>query len=203
MNKSTRWTSLGLALVIVAILAISLLWSEHWRPASSTFSSILPTPKQPTPTSQVGGTPSPTSTSAIRPTVPPSTVVFPTPPTPASRAPVINQDQAIGIALNQNAIFAEMKQRGELTATAKLTVHGDAQAGTTGDLRIHPQLPVWMVYVHLPAWKEMRGPVGKQVEVQFDTERYEIDATTGSVIGGGRSYMGGEKTITATPAALP
>jgi len=35
------------------------------------------------------------------------------------------------------------------------------------------------------------------------TIRYEIDATTGSVIGGGRSYMGGEKTITATPAALP
>lgn len=203
MNKSNRWTSLGLVLVIVAILALSLLWSEHWRPTNNTFSSILPTPKPPTPSSQVSGTPSPTSTPAIRPTVPPSTVVFPTPPTPVSRAPVINQDQAIGIALNQNSIFAEMKQRGELTVTTKLTVHGDAQAGTTGDLRIHPQLPVWMVYVHLQAWKEMRGPVGKQVEVQFDTERYEIDATTGSVIGGGRSYMGGGQGITATPEALP
>ena len=96
-----------------------------------------------------------------------------------------------------------MKQRGELTVTTKLTVHGDAQAGTTGDLRVHPQLPVWMVYVHLPLWKEMRGPVGKQIEVQFDTERYEIDAITGIVIGGGRSYMGGEKPLTVTPEALP
>jgi len=116
--------------------------------------------------------------------------VFPTPPTPISFAPVISEEQAIGIALSQNAIFTDMKQRGELKVTTKLTVHGDTQAGTTGDLRIHPQLPVWMVYVHLPVWKEIRGPVGKQVEVQFDTERYEIDATTGSVIGGGRSYAG-------------
>jgi hypothetical protein len=135
--------------------------------------------------------------------VPPFTVVFPTPPTPAARAPVINEEQAVGIALNQNAVFADMKRRGELKVTTKLTVHGDAQAGTTGDLRIHPQLPVWMVYVHLPLWKEMRGPVGKQIEVQFDTERYEIDATTGSLIGGGSSYMGEEKIPTVTPEALP
>lgn len=192
MNRSIRWTSVILVVIVVAVLTISVLTSGPTKPASRPFSSILPTPGPPTPTSQVGGTPTTSGTAVAHPTLPPSTVVFPTPSAPAAGSPVINEDQAIGIALNQNTIFAGMKQRGELKVTAKLTVHGDAQAGTTGDLRVHPQLPVWMVYVHLPLWKEMRGPVGKQVEVQFDTERYEIDATTGSVIGGGRSYLGGE-----------
>jgi hypothetical protein len=87
--------------------------------------------------------------------------------------------------------------------TSKLTIHGDKQAGTTGDLTIHPQLPVWLVYLHVTPWTQLAGPVGRQIEVQYNVIWYEIDATTGKLLGGGRSFVPEEATPTATPEAAP
>jgi hypothetical protein len=191
VSKSIGVMGLVLMLLIAGILLVPSLWAGRMPTASCTFfSSILPPPTSPS-----GGTPRP-------PTVPPATVVFPTPPTPIPNALLIASEQAISVAMNQSPLWAQMQQRDELTVTTKLTVHGDTQAGASGVLTIHPQLPVWVVTMHMPAWKQMAGPVGKQVEVQFNAERYEIDAATGHVIGGGRAFVQGDGTPTLTPEVV-
>ena len=124
-------------------------------------------------------TPLPTSGTPHPPTVPPATVVFPTPPTPVPNAPLIAAEEAISIAMSQSPLWAQIQQRGELTVTTRLTVHGDTQAGATGVLTIPPQLPVWVVTMHMPPWSQPAGPAGRQVEVQFNAQRYELDAETG------------------------
>jgi len=96
-----------------------------------------------------------------------------------------------------------MQKDGQLKITVKLTVHGDVASGASGDLRFSSDLPVWIIYFHLPPWTEKRGPVGKEVVVQFNAERFEIDATTGKMIGGGRSYIDDNVLPGTTPEVAP
>ena len=156
-----------------------------------------PSPLPPVPTSTPGK-----STPLPSPIIVP-TLIIPTPPTPIPGAPGISKERAIEIALSQNPRFREMQKDGLLKITAKLTVHGDIASGATGDLRFSPNLPVWIIYLHLPPWTEKRGPAEKEVVVKFSAERFEIDATTGKVIGGGRSDIDDNMLPDITPEVTP
>jgi hypothetical protein len=201
VRRRISFSALALVLLVAGIVMVPLLRSGRVLSTGSLFqSSLLPTPGSPTPPAD--STPPPPTT-VYPPTVPPATVVFPTPPTPIPGAPLITEEQAIAIALSQNPYFRERLQRGELAVTSKLTIHGDAQAGTTGDLTVHPELPVWLVYLHVQPWTQMEGPVGAQIEVQYNLIWYELDASTGKLLGGGRSYSSEIPTATATLEAVP
>ncbi len=197
-------------LVIIGVGIVLALTLKGINPADeqpSTFQSPIeediPTPTD-TPTLTQFSSPIilPTSSSVL-PTVPLPTLVIPIPPTVIPNVAIISDKQAVNIAINQSPRFYDLKKSGNLTITTKLTIHGDTDAGTTGDLRFSPQLPVWIVFLHLPPWQETRGPVGREVVVQFNAERFEIDATTGKVIGEGRSYIDESSSTPSTIEETP
>jgi hypothetical protein len=204
MNRGVSTATLALALLLAAILTVPLLWAGRAPIKTLTFqSSLLQTPTSANATPPPHGTPAPAGSTPNAPTVPPATVVFPTPDTPIPNAPLISEEQALAIALSQNPYSAEQREKGEITVSTKLTVHGDIEAHATGDLLFHPELPVWLVYLHFPPYQYMGGPVGKSVLIRFNTHVYEIDAATGELIGGGNAYMEDISSRTATPEAMP
>jgi len=215
MKRILRLTGSLLGVLVLAGLVMALVMTFQGlrgepQAESPMFQSPIetPTPSRPQKTPTKHPVTTPTTTPQPTRVYPPPTVVMPTlivptPPTPIPNAPLISEERAIAIALSSNPRFIEMRQSGKLKVTTKLTVHGDTKAGTTGVAIFHPHLPVWMIYLHLPEWKEVRGPAGQEVTVKFNTERFEIDAVTGVVIGGGRSYMNEDDIATVIPETLP
>ncbi len=204
MNRPIGVPVLLLALLLAGIVLVPVLWAGRVPLASSMFqSSILPIPEPASATPAQGITPVPTS-GTVAPSVAPATVVFPTPPTPVPNALIISADQAIAIAGGQNpSLWDAQQQLGELTVSAKLTVHGDRQAGATGELDVHPLLPVWLVYVRLPTWTVLEGPAGHVVQDRYNIEIFEIDATTGKMLGGTTTFVpvGATPSIPGAPTA--
>jgi hypothetical protein len=186
-----------LVLLLAGIMMAPFLWAGRVPTVGSTFqSSILPTPRP--------GTPVPTRGTVHPPTAPPATVVFPTPPTPIPNAPEISAEQAGSIAMSQSPVWAQMLQRGELTVTTKLTVHGDTDALTSRLLMFHPLLRVWVVYFHTPPLPRPGGPAGQVPNnLPLNTVAYEIDAVTGQVMGHLSTFVTNGATPTLTPEAAP
>lgn len=117
---------------------------------------------------------------------------FPTPPTPSSTTARITREQAIAKAMSDNPDYTTLQAKGQLTVTASLMTWGEYSKETY--TRFQPALPVWVVRVETPPWKETRGPEGGQIQLTFRGFEYVIDAVTGDVlISGSRILDSGAK----------
>jgi hypothetical protein len=128
------------------------------------------------------------------PPIPPKiTRIFPTPVLPITTTAQIKREQAIAKAMSYNPNNVTLEASGQLTVTATLTTWGEHSKQEITHSTFHPNLPVWVIELEMPPWKEWRGPVGQQEQLTFRGLVYVIDAVTGEILVPGSRLPAGEK----------